>query len=140
MKRKKFVKQLMAMGYRRNQANGMAMYARWTGCTYEDYLCDEIRRQKMAEALLNIKTSLVECIVPVCEAATAAVERLREAVTGINLDQITTMLDWAKENAPQIVEQHADDALDALTYSCGIDLAAGPDMTAYMPQGGGGHD
>ncbi|MBR5889125.1 MAG: hypothetical protein IKY92_03695 [Akkermansia sp.] len=114
----------------------MAMYARWTGCTYEDYLRDEINRQNFALALTNIKTMLVECMRPVCEAATATIEWLRETFAAVDLSNVTTMLDWAKENAPQIVERHADDALDALTYSCGIDLAHGPDMAA----GGGGND
>jgi hypothetical protein len=121
-------------------------------------LRDEINRQDFAQALTNIKTILVECMRPVCEAATAVIEQLRETFAGVNLGNVTTMLDWAKENAPQIAEQHAADALDAMVYTldqlqiieqepaqewpsknpylahhgyvCGIDLANGPDFTA----------
>lgn len=158
MTRKKFVKQLMALGYQRNHAEGMAMYARWTGCTYEDYLRDEITRINFNKNLLNIKVSLVDYFTPVFKAAQQAVERLREAVAGIKWNPPDlSALSWATEQVeeaplPQWPKEnpHRCDVLDAMAYNmqvmsradhdalhgyvCGIDLAHGPDFSA----GGGG--
>lgn len=39
MKRKKFVKKLMSMGYSRNEANAIAAEARRCGITYDMRLC-----------------------------------------------------------------------------------------------------
>lgn len=137
MKHRKFVKQLMAQGYQRNTAEVMAMCARAAGRTYEEYLSDEIRRQSVAEAILNVQITLVDHMRHVCEAAAKIIDRLREGFASFNLDTVTTMLDLVNENAPQIAEQHAADALYALAYSYGVDLANGPDMTGH---GGGGND
>lgn len=164
MTRKKFVKQLMALGYQRNHAEGMAMYARRTGCTYEDYLETEKRYHGTRRAFENVKISLVDHVTPVLKAAAQVVENtckaIEEALSQTPFGQ--ALLNWAMKNAPQIAE-HPADALDAMTYAaqnyqtllhplpdnvqvmsraepdimhgyaCGVDLAAGPDMTAYKP-------
>lgn len=138
MTRKKFVKQLMALGYQRNDAEGLAIYARCGRWTYEQYLQVEKRSARCRSAMLDIQFSLVNLLTPAVEAATEAIKQLRMSLTdkgwrfaAENLAAIAT------EAAQQIHKQHPADALAALTYSCGIDLANGPDMTGYMPQGGG---
>lgn len=164
MTRKKFVKQLMAQGYQRNDAEGVAMYARLGGWTYEQYLEIEIRYNGLRYEFENIKISLVDNMTPVLKAATQVVENtckaIEEAMSQTPFGQ--ALLNWAMKNAPQIAE-HPADALDAMTYAaqnyqtllpplpdnvqvmsraehdimhgyaCGIDLAAGPDFTAYKP-------
>ena len=126
---------------------------------YEQYLQIEKARIAWCRSVASIKTSLTDCLTPVVKSATEALDRLREALAGIKWDRKTNTLwvteqvaedplpPWPKENP------HRCDAMDALTYNmqimsqadhdalhgyaCGIDLAAGPDMTAYMHQGGG---
>ena len=141
MTRKKFIKQLMAMGFSRNEANRSANFARVV-TTYEKAL--EIEKQSAAiqKATVHLSITLVDMLTPVVTASSLALERLREAFKGIQVPG-TLPIDWAAENAlmapgPQWPKQnqHRPDAVDALVY--GVDLAAGPDLTAYP--GGGGHE
>lgn len=140
MTRKKFVKQLMALGYQRNDAEALATYARCGGWTYEQYLKVERKYNGQLTALQTAAGRMAAWFAEGLEHLAIAVQKVadhvHEVFAGINMGNITTALDWVKENAPQIAERHAGDALDALRYSCGIDLANGPDFTA----GGGGHD
>lgn len=135
MTRKKFVKQIMAMGYQRNEAQRLAEYARRGFWTYEQYLEIEKQYHGMHRKIESIKISLTDALTPAVKAATQAVQALADAITNaVERSQPgKKLLDWAKENAPQITERHPADALDAVVY--GIDLANGPDFTA----GGGGH-
>lgn len=161
MKHRKFVKQLMALGYQRNDANGLAMYARLGGWTYEQYLQIEKKSIARQRAMENITLAFIDKLTPAVKAAQLSMEKLREAFAAVDwkrpyhsaLPWVTEQVEedplppWPKENP------HRCDALDALAYNmqimsqadhaalhgraCGIDLAAGPDMTAYM---GGGQE
>lgn len=73
MTRKKFVKQLMARGVQRNDAEGAAMDARRRGWTYEEYL------QTTYRAVETIKIILLASVNPVAEAAAKIIEQLRDA-------------------------------------------------------------
>lgn len=166
MTRKKFVKQVMALGYQRNEAQRLAEYARRGFWTYEQYLEIEKRYHGQVRAFENVKISLVDHMTPALKAAAQVVENMRRAIEGA-MSQTPfgkALLDWTRENVPQSNEQHPADALDAMVYAldplqiieqepaqewtaqnpylahhgyvCGIDLANGPDFTA----GGGGHE
>lgn len=78
MTRKKFVKQLMAMGYQRNAAEAVAIFARIEGCTYEQYLQKEKQGQAFNAALEKLKTCLNEAFATAAKAIADAVERIRE--------------------------------------------------------------
>lgn len=126
MTRKKFVKLLMAQGYQRNTAEGVAMYARLGGWTYEQYLQVTNQNQALYRAVENIKISLVDSFIPVLKAASEAMEQLREAIARVRQSPAAeSLLDWERENAPQSNEQHPADMVDAL---------------AYVARGGGGHE
>lgn len=141
MTRKKYVKQLMAMGFSRNAANRSANMARLVS-TYEKAL--EFEKQSVAaqKAIAHWCSALVDKYAPAIKAATEAMARLGEAIKRIKVPSIP-LIDWAAENAlmapdPQWLKQRPtrNDIVDALVY--GVDLAAGPDLTAYP--GGGGHE
>lgn len=172
MTRKKFVKQLMALGYQRNEAQRLADYARRGFWTYEQYLEIEKKYHGPHRKIESIKISLVDNLTPAIKAAAQIVANLAKVITSAVAQTKAgeTLLDYVKENVLQIAERHPADALDAMTYAtqncqtllhplpdnvqvmsqadhdalhgyaCGIDLAAGPDMTAYMPLGGGGNE
>jgi hypothetical protein len=165
MTRKKFVKQIMALGYQRNEAQRLADYARRGFWTYEQYLEIEKKYHGLHRKFESFKISLVDNLTPAIKAASKVVSNLAKVITSAIAETQAgkTLLDYAKENAPQIAEHHAADALDAMTYAaqnyqtllhplpdnvqvmshaehdimhgyaCGIDLAAGPDFTAYKP-------
>ena len=129
MTRKKFVKQLMALGYQRNNAEALAIYARCGGWTYEQYL-EVVRKYNgqltaLQTAAGRIADLFAEGMRQLASAVQIVVDKASEFFAGINMGNITTALDWVKENASQIIEQHAGDAVDALTY---------------VAQGGGGRD
>lgn len=139
MTRKKFVKQLMALGYQRNEAEDLAMYARWGRWTYESYLQIEKNSKARQRAMENITLTFTNMLTPAVKAAQQAIERMSEAVAGIKWEvpdlstlwttkQVEEALlpEWPKENP------HRCDAVDVLRYVCGIDLAAGPDMTVHL--------
>lgn len=141
MTRKKYVKQLMAMGFSRNAANRSANMARVV-TTYERAL--EIEKQSAAcqKATVHLAVVMSGWLASVVKAATEEVRRLSKAFKGIQVPS-KLPIDWAAENAlmapaPQWLKQRPtrNDIVDALVY--GVDLAAGPDMTAY--HGGGGNE
>ena len=124
MKRKKFVKQLMAMGYQRNTANGLAMYARMGHWTYEQYLQIEKRSTARDRALLDIQVALVDCFIPAVKATLRDVEQLREAIASIKWDLPDLRTLWVTEQVKEDPlppwpkeNPHRIDALDALTYA-----------------------
>ena len=136
MTRKKYVKQLMALGFSRNAANRSANLARVV-TTYERAL--EIAKISVGyqSAAVRLVSKMAAWLTSAVKAATEAARRMSEAFKGIQVpDKLP--IDWAAENAlmapdPQWPKQnpHRPDAVDALVY--GVDLAAGPDLTAYRP-------
>lgn len=136
MTRKKYVKQLMAMGYSRNEANRSANMARVV-TTYERAL--EIEKLSMGcqKATVRLAVAMSGWLASAVKAATEAMRRMSEAFKGMQFPN-TLPIDWAAENAlmapdPQWPKRnpHRPDAAAALVY--GVDLAAGPDLTAYKP-------
>ena len=140
MKRKTFVKRLMGMGISRNTATASADAASRAEIpllnvagriqTMHRIFVGEMApvkqwRQAFDQALLSQAKMTPRRIHPKA--------KKNRRLNGLRIDfaAIDEVSRWPKENPPRC------DALDALTYSCGIDLAAGPDMTAL---GGGGHE
>ena len=131
MKRKKFVKQLMSLGYQRNNANALAMYARMGGWTYEQYLQIEKSYTGYYKALEDMKNSLAYCLAPVAKAATDALKKLHDAMTSVKwefpagtmwaTEQVAEdpLPPWPKENP------HRCDAVDALTYAARVAQGGG---------------
>lgn len=150
MKRKTFVKQLMAVGISRDAANQAAGMAREKGTPYFKALGEWLNFwaiyiwacRKMAFdcllyghaempsfARLNLRIPGTEPII---------VTSYSPNIDGIwgrgILDDLIT--DCKERGQWTKVNPHRCDAVDAMTYVCGIDLANGPDFTA----GGGGHE
>lgn len=136
MTRKKYVKQLMALGFSRNEANRSANVARVV-TTYERAL--EIEKGSVAfqKAAVHFSTTLLDTLAPAIKAIGELADQLREKFKDVQWPSILP-IDWAAENAlmapdPQWPKRNPtrNDIVDALVY--GVDLAAGPDMTAYKP-------
>lgn len=83
MKRKKFVKQLMALGMTRNQANAMAYCCRVTGRTYEADYQKRAPWLRMRYETHKLSVSLRMTAGYLCSGlarAAAAVEKLRDSL------------------------------------------------------------
>jgi len=107
MTRKKFVKQLMGMGYQRNTAELKAAIVRGSGQSYEQYM----RREKQYDALYNAaadyKKALLRPAAVLSSAAALALERFHQALANIKwptVDVCTLFASvdevhlWPKEN------------------------------------------
>ena len=141
MTRKKYVKQLMGMGFSRNAANRSANMARVV-TTYERALEIEKQEVDFQRAVVHLSTTLLDVMTPAIKAIGELADQLQEKFKGVQFPPILP-IDWAAEQVlmapdPQWPKRNPtrNDIVDALVY--GVDLAAGPDMTAYP--GGGGND
>ena len=114
MKHKKFVKQLMSMGYQRNSANALAEYARMSGWTYEQLLQQEKKRIARNRAMLNIQIALVDCFGPAVKSALRAVERLREAFAAVKWELPNTSALWATK---QVAEDPLPDNVQVMSQA-----------------------
>lgn len=158
MKHKKFVKQLMALGYQRNEAESLAEYARLGGWTYEQYMraCVPALRGGMPIVVCKIFDALTPAMIKLAEAAKQAARNLAAALDSTKWDTPygRELRRWLEENVPQSKVRHLSDMLAALVYTLdeqsqepqnpqwqrkymgrwvGIDVANGPDMTAPAP-------
>lgn len=138
MTRKKFVKQLMAMGYQRNNAEALAVWARSRGWTYEQYLKVERQCNRQFTALKNAASKIAAIIKPDLDSFTASVKELAHRAT-VAFSSVVWDTQYGKEvlrflagnqeenPLPQWPKEnpHRCDAVDALTY---------------IARGGGGHD
>lgn len=143
MTRKKFVKQLMAQGYQRNTAEGVAMYARLGGWTYEQYLHVSSQNQAFYRAVENLKICVAESFAQVAKAATDAVKKAREAFTTYSLTPAyKAWQNWINENGVQSKEQRPTDMLDAVAYAQdplqSIEQEPAQEWPKENPQLGGG--
>lgn len=132
MTRKKFVKQLMALGYQRNEAQRLADYARRGFWTYEKYLEIEKRHRGLHRKFESFKISLLDNLTPAVKAAAKVVANLAKVITSaVSQSQSgKVQLDLLRDNM-QVMARPEHDIMHG--YACGIDLANGPDMTAYKP-------
>lgn len=92
MTRKKFMKQLMAMGYQRNAAEVLAMFARMEGLTYDQYLQKEKQDLAFHAAIEKLKTAVNDIAAAVAKVLTDAAEQMRKVWETHPLYGI----DWAK--------------------------------------------
>ena len=140
MTRKKFVKQLMAMGVSRNAANALAKHARNCG-SYQTALQYERVRIAAQNIVDNIVHGIRTIVAPPLQdfadrflnAWNNVTARFRWGVSAYELprlyaldkeDALKPAREWPAQNP--YLAHHG--------YVCGIDLANGPDFTA----GGGG--
>ena len=140
MKRKKFVKQLMAMGYQRNSANGLALYARMGGWTYEQYLEVERRSYQLQNSMITAASKIADALKPalvnVGEAVKQAAARMNAILASVDmgLPYASELLRWLTENVEEDPlppwpkeNPHRSDAMDALPYNMQIMSAADHD-------------
>lgn len=104
MKRKKYIKQLMALGYDRNEANRSANIAR-VFSTYERAL--EIEKQSVAiqKGIVKLTTTMTDWLTSAVEKTCEAIARMSEAIAymieefkGLSVAG-KPLIDWAAENA-----------------------------------------
>lgn len=118
MTRKKFVKQLMGRGLTRNQANLCAAFMP-CGKSYADYYREILWQVDLACMGKRLRKKFALAIKPLA----AAVKNLSAGL----MAAFSTIDEWDSLPSDTL---HAQ-AMDGRAY--GIDLAAGPDMTAYKP-------
>lgn len=80
MTRKKFVKQLMALGYPRNNAEALAIYARCGGWTYEQYLKVEREYNGQLTALENAARTMANRFADGMRQLAPAVQKIADKV------------------------------------------------------------
>lgn len=101
MKHRKFVKQLMAMGYDRNSAEARAWIHTQLGKSYEDALAYEKAIAAGCEDFYAMMERVAESIRPAVEAAIATINRVVEAVHAIDW---TAAVECAKNSLAEAAE------------------------------------
>ena len=105
MKHKKFVKQLMALGYQRNEAESLAEYARLGGWTYEQYMraCVLALRGGMPTVVCKIFDALTPGLIKMAECIKRAAAEISAEFTGIKWETPygRELRRWLEENVPQ---------------------------------------
>lgn len=134
MTRKKFVKQLMALGLPRNRANSHATRCRYKGNSYAEYYAAlaPVLRVRQAQDKLNVSMRMAAgYFLSGLARVWAAMARLRDDLVAHHPNPYTPGHPGPDFQNMQIMSQADHAAMHG--YTCGIDLAAGPDMTAYKP-------
>lgn len=104
MTRKKFVKQLMALGYQRNGAEALAIYARCGGWTYEQYLGVERKYNGQLRAFETAAGRVAEQFADAAKQLASAgqklVDRMKEVFDGLASawSAVDEVSQWPKEN------------------------------------------
>lgn len=114
MTRKKFVKQLMAMGYDRNSAEAQAMIYERMG--YENALAWVKASTAACENFSAMMVRIADAMRPAVEAAVESIKRLAEGLSTIDW---TAAAERAAELAAITVverKEHQEDTLDVLRY------------------------
>ena len=92
MKHKKFVKQLMAMGYDRNTAKDLASAYAYMGKSYEDALACEKEAaygsSEIGAMLERIIENMGPAIEATVEAVAAAIKRIAEALSSVDVESL----------------------------------------------------
>ena len=116
MTRKKFTKQLMAMGYDRNGAEAWAQTCARRGQNYEDALAWEKSCNKACDDFAAMMVRIAESIRPGVEAIVEAAKRAAESLASIDWADAAKRV--AELTAVTDSEQKAkhEDAVDALRY------------------------
>lgn len=125
MTRKKFVKQLMAMGYGRNAAEDMARQFRVLGKSYEDALAWEKCLQGMRTPITDMVAAWAKALQPAVEAAAEIVRKFAKAVSTIDWEAAGKRAEELAAVATREQEAHREDVLDALRYAAGYQHGGG---------------
>lgn len=128
MTRKKFVKQLMAMDYSRNETEAQAYTYTRMGASYEQALelvkigyCSHSYPDKLG-------AHLAKAVQPAVKTAEEIVKKFTAAVSAIDWEAVGERVAELAATADNAAAVHRADALDALRYA------------ANYQQGGGGHE
>lgn len=126
MTRKKFVKQLMAMGCDRNGAEDVARACVNRGESYEHGLEWAKIGYRSRSYLDDLGANLAKAMQPAVEAVAEIVRKLTAAVSAIDWEAVGNYAAELVATADNAEAVHHDDVLDALRYA------------ADYQQGGGG--
>lgn len=125
MKRKKFVKQLMAMGYGRNEAEATAHTCVRQGASYEQALEWVKIGYRSRSYLDELGTNLAKAMQPAVEAAAEIVRKFIAAVNAIDWEAVGERVAKLAATADNAVAVHQEDALDALRYVANAQAGGG---------------
>lgn len=128
MTRKKFVKQLMAMDYSRNEAEATAYTCTRMGASYEQALEWVKIGYRYRSYLDELGANLAKAVQPAVEAAAEIVRKFAAAVSAIDWEAVGERVAELAATADGASAVHREDALDALRY------------VANAQAGGGGHE
>ena len=117
MTRKKFVKQLMAMGYSRNQAEATANSCTIMGASYERAMEWVVIGYRSREYLNATGAHLREMMQPAIEAVAEIVRKYTEALSAIDWETVGEHVAELAATADNAAAVHQEDALDALSYA-----------------------
>ena len=138
MKHRKFVKQLMAMGYDRNSAEARARIHTQLGKSYEDALAYEKAIAAGCEDFYSMMERVAESIRPAVEAAIATINRVVEAISATDwtdsIECAKKQLAEAGKLPPDIDEQW--EAFNRMT----VEPIRAQLRQEWTGQGGGGNE
>ena len=146
MKHKKFVKQLMGMGYQRNMAELKAAIVRASGQSYEQYMQREKQHAALYNAAAEYKKALLRPMAAFSSSMALALERFHQAVANIkwpNVDVVSLFASvdevhlWPKEN-PHLDGLRADVVL--VDEWAGLPSDKLHEQAVQACAGGGGND
>lgn len=117
MTRKKFVKQLMAIGYSRNEAEATAHTVAMQGASYEQAMEWAKIGYRSRDYLTGLGARLAEITRPTVEAAAEIIRKFTEAVSAIDWEAVGESVAELAATADNAAAVHRMDAMDALSYS-----------------------
>ena len=118
MTRKKFVKQLMAMGYDRNSAEAQASIYAHMG--YEDALAWVKANTAACNDFTAMLVRIADAMRPAVEAAVESIKRVAEGLSTIDWTDAAKRAAELVATADNAAAVHQEDALDALSYAAVI--------------------
>lgn len=125
MTRKKFVKQLMAVGYDRNGAEAAARACVNLGATYEQALEWAKIGYRSRSYLDELRANLAKVVQPAVEAMAEIVRKFTAAVSTIDWEAVGNHAAELAATADRETAVHREDALDALRYAAAYQLGGG---------------
>lgn len=125
MTRKKFAKQLMAMGYSRNQAEATAYSCTRMGASYERAMEWAVIGYRSREYANETGEHLAEMMRPVVETVAEIVRKCTEALSVIDWEDVGEHVAELAAIADNSTAEHREDVLDALSYVANAQAGGG---------------
>jgi hypothetical protein len=117
MTRKKFVKQLMAMDYSRNEAEAQAYTCTRMGASYEQALEWVKIGYRSRSYLDKLGAHLAKAVQPAVKTAEEIVKKFTDAVSAIDWEAVGERVAELAATADNAAAVHHADVLDALSYT-----------------------